>query len=330
MAETLARPRRRRRPSGAERLRGLRGRRRLAVRAARGRGQDARQLHAPRAAARALRRGRHQQPRRRPDRAAAGRPPRRRDAGDGRRRSTTATATTTRRRRAGCAAPRSASRSCPSWAPRTRCSPRRSPTATRSSGRRPRSRRSTTSSPSSRRWAPRSSGRTRTRSRSRASAASVAPSTTSCPTASRRGRSRSPPASPAATSSSRARTASTMDALVEVMGRAGLAVSCGPDRMEVDARGVGPRRPQAGRRRDRAVPGARDGHPAADDRAAHPGHGRFEGPRGDLRGPPRVDRRAAKMGAKIELKGPQRAIVHGPSKLKPRPSRSPTCAPARR
>src|SRR6185503_1673792 len=32
----------------------------------------------------------------------------------------------------------------------------------------------------------------------------------------------------------------TMDALVEVLGRAGLAVTCGPDRMEVDAREAGP------------------------------------------------------------------------------------------
>src|SRR5574338_358968 len=32
----------------------------------------------------------------------------------------------------------------------------------------------------------------------------------------------------------------TMDALVEVMGHAGLAVTCGPDRMEVDARQAGP------------------------------------------------------------------------------------------
>jgi branched-chain amino acid transport system ATP-binding protein len=31
-----------------------------------------------------------------------------------------------------------------------------------------------------------------------------------------------------------------MDALVEIMGRAGLAVSCQPDRMEVDARALGP------------------------------------------------------------------------------------------
>ena len=94
-------------------------------------------VHAPRAAPEPVRPGDHQQPGRRPDRAAAGRPPRRGDADARRRRSSTATATTSRRRRAGSAAPRSGSRSCRSWAPRTRCSPRRSPTATRSSGRPP-------------------------------------------------------------------------------------------------------------------------------------------------------------------------------------------------
>ena len=47
-----ARPRRRRRPPGRQRLRGRLGRRRVAVRAARGGGPDARQLHPARAAAR--------------------------------------------------------------------------------------------------------------------------------------------------------------------------------------------------------------------------------------------------------------------------------------
>ena len=61
-------------------------------------------VHPPRAAARPLRAGDHQQPGRRPDRPAAGRPPRRRDAGARAPRSTTATATTSRRRPAGCAA----------------------------------------------------------------------------------------------------------------------------------------------------------------------------------------------------------------------------------
>ncbi len=75
-----ARSRRRRRPSDGQHLRGRLGRRRMAVRAPRGRGQDAGQLHPPRPAPGAVRPGHHQQPRRRPDRAAAGRSPRRRDA----------------------------------------------------------------------------------------------------------------------------------------------------------------------------------------------------------------------------------------------------------
>ena len=45
----------------------------------------------------------------------------------------------------------------------------------------------------------------------------------------------------------------TMNALVEVLGSAGLAVSCAPGRMEVDARALGPGGVTAGRRRDRAV-----------------------------------------------------------------------------
>ena len=130
LADTLRDLGRRRRPPGPEHLRDRLGRRRVAVRAARGGGQDARQLHPARAAPGPLRAGHHQQPGRRPDRAAAGRPARRRDARARAPRSSTATATTSRRRRVGCAAPRSASRSCRSWAPRTRCWPRPSPTAT--------------------------------------------------------------------------------------------------------------------------------------------------------------------------------------------------------
>ena len=83
------------------------GRRRLAVRAARGGGQDARQLHPPRAAAGALRAGHHQQPRRRPDRPAAGRPPRRRDARAGRRDRLPQRLLLRARRPAACAAARS-------------------------------------------------------------------------------------------------------------------------------------------------------------------------------------------------------------------------------
>ena len=57
-----------------------------------------------------LRAGDHQQPGRRPDRAAAGQPPRRRDAGPGRR-DRVPLRLLLRRAPAGCAAPRSASRS---------------------------------------------------------------------------------------------------------------------------------------------------------------------------------------------------------------------------
>ena len=65
---------------GRQRLRGRLGRRRVAVRSARGGGQDAGQLHPPRTAPVAVRPGDHQQPGRRPDRTAAGQPPRRRHA----------------------------------------------------------------------------------------------------------------------------------------------------------------------------------------------------------------------------------------------------------
>ena len=108
----------------------------------------------------------------------------------------------------------------------------------------------------------------------------------------------------------------TMDALVEVMGRGGLAVTCGPDRMEVDARGVGPggvtpvdieTGPYPGLATDVAPPtivlltqatGASKVHESIfEDRLEWTGE-------------------LAKMGAKIELQGPQRAIIHGPSHLK--------------
>ena len=137
-----------------EHLRGRRGRRRVAVRAARGGGQDARQLHPARPAPGPLRAGHHQQPGRRPDRPPAGQPPRRRDA-RARRRDRVPQRLLLRDRARPAARRRGpASRSCRSWAPRTRCSPRPSPTATRPSARPPRSPRSTTSSRSSSRWAP--------------------------------------------------------------------------------------------------------------------------------------------------------------------------------
>jgi UDP-N-acetylglucosamine 1-carboxyvinyltransferase len=108
----------------------------------------------------------------------------------------------------------------------------------------------------------------------------------------------------------------TMDALVEVMGRAGLAVSCQPDRMEVDARSLGP-----------------GGLTAVDVET-----GPYPGLATDIQPPTTVlltqatgeshvheqifeDRlewtgELAKMGARIELQGPNRAVIHGPSKLK--------------
>jgi UDP-N-acetylglucosamine 1-carboxyvinyltransferase len=108
----------------------------------------------------------------------------------------------------------------------------------------------------------------------------------------------------------------SMDALVEVMGKAGLAVSCQPDRMEVDARALGPGGLKAVDVETGPYPGlATDIQPpttvlltqATGDSHVH--ESIFE------------DRlewtvELAKMGARIELKGAQRAIVHGPSKLK--------------
>ena len=88
----------------AEHLRGRLGRRRLAVRAARGGRQDARQLHPARAAPGPLRAGHHQQPRRRPDRPAARSTSTSTRCAPSAPRSSTATATTSPRRPAGCAA----------------------------------------------------------------------------------------------------------------------------------------------------------------------------------------------------------------------------------
>jgi UDP-N-acetylglucosamine 1-carboxyvinyltransferase len=108
----------------------------------------------------------------------------------------------------------------------------------------------------------------------------------------------------------------TMDALVEIMGRAGLAVSCQPDRMEVDARALGPRGLKAVDIETGAYPGlATDIQPpttvlltqATGDSHVHEAifEDRLEWT-GEL----------AKMGARIELQGANRAVVHGPSKLK--------------
>jgi UDP-N-acetylglucosamine 1-carboxyvinyltransferase len=108
----------------------------------------------------------------------------------------------------------------------------------------------------------------------------------------------------------------TMDALVEVMGRCGLAVSCQPDRMEVDARALGPGGLKAVDVETGPYPGlATDIQPpttvlltqATGDSHVHEAifEDRLEWT-GEL----------AKMGARIELQGANRAVIHGPSKLK--------------
>ena len=279
--------------------------------------------------------GDHQQPRRRPDRAAAGRPPRRGDARARRRRSTTATATTSRRRRAGSAGPRSASRSCRSWAPRTRCSRRRSPRATRSSG------------PAAQepevddliaflqkmgaeveRTCP------DTIEVDGASAAPRAPSTHVIPDRIEAGtfvdRRR---ASPAARSRSTGAAVRPHDGpFLEVLGRAGV---------------VGRLRGRHGSR-STAASLATGGFQACDiETAPYPGlatdlqpptsvlltqaDGLLERPRGDLRGPPRVARRSSAGWA------PAVDIVDNAPRHDPRPTRAPraptsrsaTCGPAR-
>jgi UDP-N-acetylglucosamine 1-carboxyvinyltransferase len=107
-----------------------------------------------------------------------------------------------------------------------------------------------------------------------------------------------------------------LDALVKVLRQAGLDVTCDPTRMEVDA--------------TKAPPGKLS--PVDIETAAYPGLATDIQPpttvlltqaNGDSRVFEHIfeDRlewtgELAKMGARIELKGPQRAIVHGPSKLK--------------
>jgi UDP-N-acetylglucosamine 1-carboxyvinyltransferase len=107
----------------------------------------------------------------------------------------------------------------------------------------------------------------------------------------------------------------TMNALVEVLGRTGLEVSCAPGRMEVDARGVGP----SGLK------------PVSVETAAYPGFAT------DIQPPTSVlltqangrsivretifeDRlewlsELRKMGASIELKGRHEALIDGPAPL---------------
>jgi UDP-N-acetylglucosamine 1-carboxyvinyltransferase len=108
----------------------------------------------------------------------------------------------------------------------------------------------------------------------------------------------------------------TMSALVDVMRKAGLEVDCGDGRMEVDARKAG----KGGLKPVDVVTGpypelATDIQPpttvlltqARGDSKVHEAifEDRLEWT-GELR----------KMGADIELKGPQRAVIHGPSRLR--------------
>ncbi len=107
----------------------------------------------------------------------------------------------------------------------------------------------------------------------------------------------------------------TMEALVGVLDQAGVSVICETERMEVDARSVGP----SGMQPVDIITGpypelATDIQPpttvlltqAAGDSQVNESifEDRLEWT-GEL----------AKMGAKIEIRGPQRAVVHGPAKL---------------
>ena len=108
----------------------------------------------------------------------------------------------------------------------------------------------------------------------------------------------------------------TMDALVQVLGSAGLSVSCQPDRMEVDARSTGPGDLKP-------VDISTGPYPALATDIQPPTTVLLTQAAGDSRVHEKIfeDRlewtgELAKMGAKIELKSPQLAIVHGPAKLR--------------
>ena len=108
---------------------------------------------------------------------------------------------------------------------------------------------------------------------------------------------------------------SSMDALVEVMGKAGMAVTCGPDRMEVDARETGP----GGLRPVDVTTGP---YPELATDIQPPTTVLLTQARGESKVHEAMfeDRlewtgELAKMGARIELKGSQRALIHGPAKL---------------
>jgi len=107
----------------------------------------------------------------------------------------------------------------------------------------------------------------------------------------------------------------TMEALVEVLGKAGLTVECSPGRIEIDARGLGP----GGMK---PVDVATGPYPALATDIQPPTTVLLTQAGGDSRVHEAIfeDRlewtgELKKMGANIDIKGPQRAVVHGPSKL---------------
>jgi len=106
-----------------------------------------------------------------------------------------------------------------------------------------------------------------------------------------------------------------MDAFVEVLGKTGVAVSCAPDRMEVDARGMDREALKPVDLETGPYPGfATDLQPPTSvlltqaDGTSRVHEAIFED---------RLEWLAElrKMGAKVDLKGSQRAIIHGPSEL---------------
>jgi UDP-N-acetylglucosamine 1-carboxyvinyltransferase len=108
----------------------------------------------------------------------------------------------------------------------------------------------------------------------------------------------------------------TMDALVQVLGSAGLSVSCQPDRMVIDAREAGPGSVKP-------VDVETGPYPELATDIQPPTTVLLTQAKGDSRVHEAIfeDRlewtaELAKMGARIELKSPQLAVVHGPSKLR--------------
>jgi UDP-N-acetylglucosamine 1-carboxyvinyltransferase len=107
-----------------------------------------------------------------------------------------------------------------------------------------------------------------------------------------------------------------LQALVSVLQRSGLDVRCEPERMEIDAT-------NAGRGKLKPVDIETGAYPGLATDIQPPTTVLLTQADGDSRVHEQIfeDRlewtgELAKMGAKIELKSPQRAVVHGPSKLK--------------